>query len=264
MSAHRDEAIVLSRAPLRERDLLVVLLTRSAGVQRAVARRARGGRGRLGAILEPLNRCRVKLFRPQQRDLASLDDAALVRSGFALVRRPAAWAAGQVLAELATLYCPEGQRSEELFRLVDHCLEFLVQGGNPESAVGYSQLWFLRLTGVLPDLGRCGQCGEPLGQGPWGWEDRTGQLTCSRHAASGAGGKLLPVGATAWLQQASRARAEHLSGPPPPAATAWLGALSDEFTERPLRSWEFFRQALAAERAGAPGAPTPRPPEEVV
>lgn len=257
MTARRDEAIVLARLPLRERDLLVVLLTRQGGVQRAVARRARGGRGRLAALLEPLNSCRVSLFRRGQAELATLDDAALLRSGFALARRPAAWAAGQVVAELATLFCPEGQRSEASFRLVDHCLEYLLGGGDPRIAAAYAELWFLRLGGVLPDLARCAACQQPLGGGPWGWEAAAGHLLCSTHAAGA--GQLLPAPAAAWLTRASRVAVGDLRQPPPSAAVSWLRLLQEEFTERPLRSWGFLQQALAAQPgAGAPaGAPTP-------
>lgn len=249
---------MLGRAPLRERDLLVVMLTRLGGVERAVARRARGGRGRLGAVLEPLNMCRVSLFRRGGADLATLDDAVLTRSSFALARRPAAWAAGQVVAELAIQFCPEGQRSEASFRLVDHCLDFLLGGGDPRTAVAYAELWFLRLGGVLPDLGRCAECGEALGSGPWGWDAGAGHLFCPGHAARGGGGQV-PAPAAAWVAQASCAGVGQVALPPPPAASAWLRTLREGFTERPLRSWAFFQQALAAHPgAGAPsGAPPP-------
>ncbi len=257
MTALRDEAIVLSRLPLRERDLLVVLLTRQQGVQRGVARRARGGRGRLAALLEPLSACRVSLFRRRQAELATVDDAALLRSAFALARQPANWAAGQVVAELATLFCPEGQRSEASYRLVDHCLGYLLGGGDPRIAVAYAELWFLRLGGVLPDLTRCAACQQPLGGGPWGWEAASGHLLCSSHAAGA--GELLPIPATAWLTRASRVAVDDVRQPPPGAAVTWLHRLEEEFTERPLRSWQFLQLALAAHPgAGAPaGAPTP-------
>lgn len=246
MTSRSDEAIVLTRAPLRERDLLVVLLTRQQGLERTIARRARGGtRGGAGAVLEPLNRCRVRLFQRRGAQLASLDEAELVRSAFALARWPAAWAAGQVVAELATLYCPEGQRSEASFRLVDHCLEYLLSGKDPCLVAGYAELWFLRLGGVLPDVTRCAACGRPLGGGPWGWDATEGHLFCSEHANLGSG-QPLSAAAAAWLAEASRAPLERLGVVPPPAAMAWLRGLSEAFTERELRSRAFFQQALAA------------------
>lgn len=259
MTSRRDEAIVLARVPLRERDLLVVLLTRLEGVQRAVARRARGARGRASAVLEPLNRCRVSFFRRAGAELASLDEAVLIRSSFSLARRPPAWAAGQVVAELATLFCPEGQRSEASFRLIDHCLEYLLGAGDPRIAVGYAELWFLRLGGVLPDLGRCGECGRPLGAGPWGWDAGAGHLFCSDHPALRSPA-LLPASAAAWVAQASRTGVAQVSSPPPPAASAWLRTLREAFTERSLRSWGFFEQTLAALQPGARGPHGPRAP----
>lgn len=250
MTSWSDEAIVLTRAPLRERDLLIVLLTRQKGLQRTIARRARGGtRGGAGAVLEPLNRCRVRLFQRRGAQLASLDEAELVRSALALACSPAAWAAGQMVAELAILYCPEGQRLEASFRLVDHCLENLLGGNDPRIVAAYAELWFLRLGGVLPDVTRCAACGKPLGGGPWGWDAAAGHLFCSEHANHGSG-QPLPEAAAAWLADASRTALERLGVVPPPAATAWLRGLSEAFTERELRSRAFFQRALAAAPSG--------------
>ncbi len=260
MTSWCDEAIVLARAPLAERDLLVVLLTHHVGVQRAVARRARGGaRGGIGAVVEPLNKCRVSLFQRAGSELATLDEAALVRSAFALARWPAAWAAGQVVAELATHFCPEGQPVKASFRLVDRCLEHLLAAGDPRLVVAYAELWFLRLGGVLPELARCAECGQSLGAGPWGWDAAAGHLLCSQHLDRGKP-QLLPAAAGAWLARASRASLEQVGVAPPPAAAAWLRALSEAFTERQLRSWAFFQQALAAtppRGAGSGGPPAP-------
>lgn len=260
MTALRDEAVVLARFPLRERDVVVVLLTRRQGIQRALARRARGGRGRLAALLEPLNTCRVSLFRRGQRELATLDDAALVRSAFALASQPVAWAAGQVVAELATLYCPEGERSESPFRLVDHCLGYLLSGGDPRIAVAYAELWFLRLGGVLPDLTRCAACDQPLGGGPWGWDAASKHLLCPSHAASAR--EFLPIPATAWLTQASRVGVGQVRRPAPSLVVDWLRLLREGFTERPLRSWEFLQQALAVHSAVGLPVGFPPPGEE--
>ncbi len=261
MTSRRDEAIVLARAALAERDLLVVLLTHHEGLQRAVARRARGGaRGRTGAVLEPLNRCHVSLFRRAHAELATVDEATLVRSSFPLARWPSAWASAQVVAELATHFCPEGQRSAASFRLVDRCLEHLLAGGDPRLVAAYAELWFLRLSGVLPDLARCAACGQRLGAGPWGWDVVAGHLFCSEHAGQGSS-ELLPAAVAEWLSRASRMRLEHVGGPPPPAAAAWLRALSEAFTERRVRSRAFLEQAMAAMPAGGRGPGGLQPPE---
>lgn len=262
MTSRCDEAIVLARARLAERDLLVVLLTHHGGVQRAVARRARGGtRGGTGAILEPLNRCRVSLFQRAGAELATLDEAALMRSAFALARWPAGWAAGQVVAELATLFCPEGKPFQASFRLVDRCVEYLLAGGDPRLVVAYAELWLLRLNGVLPDLARCAACGRSLGTGPWGWDAAAGHLFCGEHADRGSP-ELLPAGAAAWLTLAIRGSLEQVRVPPPPAAAAWLRTLSEAFTERQVRSRTFFQQVLAATLPGGGGPGGRRPAGE--
>lgn len=252
-----EDAIVLERIPWRERDVLVTLLTPGEGVRRGVARRARGGRARMAAVLEPLNLCRVSYFRRPSQELLSLDEAALLRSAFPLAHRPAAWAAGQVLAELAVRFCPEGQPAAAPFRLLNRCLAALLSGGNERTAVAYAELWLLRLAGVLPDVRRCARCGEPLPNGPWRWEASDGYLSCPGHEAAGRA-VLLPAVATAWLGRASRAGVEHLP-PPPPAAVAWVHGLCETYLEGPVRAWRFFTQTVEEDRADAGEGQLPPP-----
>jgi DNA repair protein RecO (recombination protein O) len=246
MPARTDDALVLARYPFRERDLVVVLLTRESGQLRAVARRARGAHGQLAGVLEPLARVRVTYFRRAQSDLATLDEASLVRSAFPLAKEPAGWAAAQVLAELATVFCPEGQRAERAFRLLDHAVEALLGGGDPLAAAAYGELWFLRLAGVFPEMGSCGVCGAPLGAGPWLYDLRESRFVCAPHRPAGTVSRL-SAAAVGWLSAASRAALEEVPTDVPEDALGWLQGLRERFTERELRSWAYLRLLLASD-----------------
>jgi DNA repair protein RecO (recombination protein O) len=254
MPARRDEAFVLTRYPYQERDLIVVLLTRSSGQVRALARRARGARSPLATAVEPLARVQVSYFERAGRELVTLDEAQSVRSSFPLAARPEAWASGQLVAELATVWCPPGQRSEAAFRLVDRCIEHLLGGGDARTVSGYALLWFLKLGGVMPETDRCGQCGAELPAGPRRYDVATGVFACAAHATSGAHTNISAAGAN-WLRAALREPVERAPAGPPAETLGWLVALHRRFSERPLASLAFLERLLGESAKSNPPRP---------
>ncbi|MDD5564424.1 MAG: DNA repair protein RecO [Thermoanaerobaculaceae bacterium] len=243
MPLRRDEALVLARYPFRERDLVVVLLGRAAGQLRVVARRARSMRGSQATATEPLAHVRVSYFERAGSELATLDEAEVIRSAFDLASRPSAWAAGQVVAELALVYCQPGQRNEPAFRLVERCVACLLGGHEPAAVVGYAELWFLRLGGVFPELDRCGVCGAALPAGSR-WFDRVEKrFVCAEHRPAGGASRISAAGVV-WLQRASRLPLEQVGEAPPEDVAGWLAALREGFTEREVKSWRYLRLLL--------------------
>jgi DNA repair protein RecO (recombination protein O) len=248
MPSRHDEAFVLARYPFRERDLVVVLLTRGAGQVRIVARRTRTLRSSMATAMEPLAHIRVTYFERPGAELATLDEAEVVRSAFALAENPAGWAAGQVVAELALLYCPPGQRAEATFRLVDRCVACLLDGHEAESVAHYAELWFLKLGGVFPELDRCGVCGTELPAGPRVYDPAERQFTCADHRPARAV-KISAAGAR-WLDLASRLPLEQVAEPAPEDAAGWLFGLREHFTDREVKSWRYLQHLLREEGSG--------------
>ncbi len=243
MASRSDEAIVLARFPFRERDLGVTLLTRRGGQVRALARRVRGARTSRAAPLEPLALIRLTYFERPHSELATLDEAAVVRSAFDLASSPAAWAAGQIIAELAMAFCPPGERAEEPFRLVDRCLAGLLAGVAPHAVVGYAELWFLKLGGVFPELDRCGSCGEALAQGPRTYDPVERSFVCDRHPRTRAVERIGAEGES-WLRAALRSPVESMAAPAADAAS-WLVGLTQHFAGKEIVSWRYLRLLTA-------------------
>lgn len=243
MPQHLDDGIVLTRHAFRERDWVVVLLTPRAGQVRLIARRARSLRGGVAQAVEPLALVRVAYFERSGAELGTLREAVLRRSSFALAGRPEAWAAAQVVAELALLHCPPGQPAAEQFRLVDHCLEHLGAGGDPLAVAHYAELWFLRLGGVLPAPDRCGRCERPLPVGPLLLDDAERVFVCAEHRPP-AGTLELGEPAAGWLRLALRSRLEALPGPAPPPLPAWLASMRRQFAERELSSLRYLKSLV--------------------
>ncbi len=250
MPLRRDEAFVLTRYPFRERDFVVVLLTRGAGQVRLVARRARAARSSSASATEPLAHVRITYFERASSELATLDEARVVRSAFKLAADPPAWAAGQVVAELALLYCPPGQRLEPSFRLVDRCVERLLAGQDPATVAWYAELWFLRLAGVFPELDRCGACGAALPAGARTFDPAERRFACAEHRPARGGVRISQAGVR-WLQDAARLPLEKVAEGAPGDVGRWLVALREAFTEREVKSWRYLRRLLDDRGQGA-------------
>ena len=231
---------MLARYPFRERDLVVSLLTRHGGQVRVLARHARGARTSLAATLEPLASIRVSYFERRGSELATLDEASLARSAFPLATVPAAWAAGQVVAELALVFFPPGERLEAPYRLIDRCIGALLGGAPPLAVVAYAELWLLKLSGVLPELDRCGVCGEALPHGARTYDAGEGGFVCDRHPRLRAVERIGAEG-EAWLRAALRSRIER-TGEPPGDAASWLVGTVQHFTGKEIVSWRYLRR----------------------
>ncbi|MBD0373986.1 MAG: DNA repair protein RecO, partial [Pyrinomonadaceae bacterium] len=116
MGLVETEAIVLRVYPLAEADKIVVCLTRSAGVVRAVAKGARRLKSRFGAGLEPFTLLSLSYFEKENRELVTLRQTDIQRSYFKLSQRAETVAALAYLSELVLEFAPPHEPNEKLFR----------------------------------------------------------------------------------------------------------------------------------------------------
>jgi DNA repair protein RecO len=242
MPSRTDDAIVLTRYPFHERDLIAVLLTRASGQVRVLARRARGARKVEATAMEPLNRVRVTYFERHDVEMASVVEVEAVRSAFVLAERPEAWAAGQVIAELALVYVPQGQRQEAAFRLVDSCLEALSSGSPALAPCHYAELWFLRLGGLFPALDACAVCGNGPASGAFFYDVEERLCFCGEHRS--ASSLRLSPAALQWVSKALRVGVGEIGSAAPADAARWLAAMRRHFVERDLKSWRYLSRLL--------------------
>jgi DNA repair protein RecO (recombination protein O) len=159
MSLVHTEAIVLRTYNLAEADRIVVCLTRSAGLVRAVARGARRMKSRFGASLEPFTLINLDFYERENRELVSISQAEIAKSNFDLAAQPEAAEALGYIAELVSEFAPPHEGNEKLYRMVTACVDALaVNAERPELVVRYFEIWILRLAGLFPDLQRCAGC----------------------------------------------------------------------------------------------------------
>lgn len=159
MTLVHTEAIVLRTYNLAEADRIVVCLTRSAGLVRAVARGARRMKSRFGASLEPFTFINLDFYERENRELVSISQAEIAKSNFDLAAQPEAAEALGYIAELVSEFAPPHEANEKLYRMVTACVEALApMAGRPELVLRYFEIWLLRIAGLFPDLQRCVRC----------------------------------------------------------------------------------------------------------
>lgn len=167
MSLEQSEAIVLRSYPLREADLLVTLFTRRVGKLRGVAKAAKRSRRRFGGALEPLTRVQLYYEQRERQELVRIDSCEVLESPLAMELDYPRLVALEHVAEVLDELLPDHEANDDVFRLAASVLEAL--GSGPIwTPVTYFELWMVRLTGFLPELGECMGCGRSL-EGARAW-----------------------------------------------------------------------------------------------
>jgi DNA repair protein RecO (recombination protein O) len=163
MALVQTEAIVLRTYNLAEADRIVLCLTRSAGLIRAVAHGARRMKSRFGAALEPFTLIKLIFHERENRELVTISQTEILKSRFDLVANPGVVEALAYIGELVVEFAPPHQGDEKLFRMVSACVDAL-EASPPETelVLRYFEVWLLRLAGFFPDFGSCAECGAPL------------------------------------------------------------------------------------------------------
>ena len=177
--------VTLDAVPLRSQDYsetsrIVTFLTRERGLIKAIAKGARGARGRFGASLEPLQRLRITLSVRPARELQTLTQADLLHP-FARLREDLFRSAyAQALAELTIRLLPAEEPVEEIHTdLLDVLLEMEQGLGDPQLLFLAAQLRLADRIGYSLRTDACLDCGDPLSDGAT-FVPARGGLLCRR------------------------------------------------------------------------------------
>ena len=158
------DAIVLRSYNLAESDRIVLCLTRSSGLIRAVAKGARRMKSRFGAALEPFTVIKLSFHEKENRELVTMSSAEILKSHFDLNSNLETAEVLAYMGEMVAEFAPPHEADELLFRMLNACVEALSQRKGSERVVTrYFEIWLLRLAGLFPDLGACAKCGAELG-----------------------------------------------------------------------------------------------------
>jgi DNA repair protein RecO (recombination protein O) len=182
MPLKQSEAIVLRSYPMREADLLVTFFTRAEGKIRGIARSAKKSKKRFGGALEPLTFVRVYWEERERKDfdLTRIDSCDVLESPLTdTVDYHRAVALGYI-AEMLDQLLPDREANDAIFRLAHAVLQNL-RAGAIWMPLTYFDLWIVRLTGLLPELHACIECGTSLDGGKAFYHALADGLMCAEH-----------------------------------------------------------------------------------
>jgi len=146
--------------------VVVVLLTRSKGKVRAVAKGARGPGDRYQSSLQPLSEVRTTLYGREGTELFRLGAVELLRSSEPPNSNLESLLALEYCAELFEAFLAPEARDDDGYRLGRSCVTALKQrGSNGTAVMRYAEAWTLKLHGLYPSLVRCLNCRKALTEG---------------------------------------------------------------------------------------------------
>jgi DNA repair protein RecO (recombination protein O) len=180
MSVLTSEAVVLRTWPIQESDLIVSFFTRDYGKVKGVAKSALRSRRRFGGALEPTTVARAWFAERPRQELVRLDQLEIIRSPLSAPVDATRMAVLSFFAEVLDEALPEHDPQETVFRLALAVLEQTTVE-QPWMPLTYFSLWITRLMGLLPDIGRCTACGEPLIAGQTSFNAQADGLFCAVH-----------------------------------------------------------------------------------
>jgi len=164
METHESLALLLDRVPYRDRDWIVTLLTRDAGVVSAIARGARGSSRRYAGALDLFVVVSAR-WRAGPGALASLSGAEVVRQFPGVLERLDRLEAGQAMLVLARDLARDAPAGESMFDHLVAAFEALDRAPDGRAFEGLLDLAVV----LLEDLGHrvagthCPRCERPLG-----------------------------------------------------------------------------------------------------
>jgi DNA repair protein RecO (recombination protein O) len=182
---YKTEAVVLRSLRFGEADRVLHLYTLERGRVGAVAKGIRRTKSRFGARLEPLSHAEVMLHQGSG-ELATVTGASLLRPHSEAREDPYRLAVGLVGLEAMLRLFVEQERNPKAFEALTRFLDVLdeqdAQAPEPplDPLVLSFQLKLLWLSGYLPHLTSCAECGA---EGPLvGYSPRAGGAVCERCA----------------------------------------------------------------------------------
>ncbi len=160
------DALVLRTFPLGEMSVVAVLLTRSKGKVRAVAKGARGPGDRYQSSLQPLSEVRTTLYGREGTELFRLGAVELLRSSQPPNSNLESLLALEYCAELFEAFLAPEARDDDGYRLGRSCVTALKQReSNGTAVMRYAEAWTLKLHGLYPSLVRCLNCRKAVTEG---------------------------------------------------------------------------------------------------
>lgn len=154
MSIQKTEGIILRRQEIRETSLMLTVYTRHLGKVQGLVKGVRGARAAVPWYLEPLTLQNIILYERRRSAWALISSCDLV-DAFDPIRRDferTAYAAYGL--DLVDAFTGVNDPHPEIFHLLLRVLTGLGRSANPAVLLRYLEIHLLKVSGLLPDIGR--------------------------------------------------------------------------------------------------------------
>ncbi len=152
------DAVIIKTKPFKG-DRIIHLLTPDMGVISAYARGAINPRGKLSGATELI--CYSRFVLEKKRDSLIVVSADYHRLFFGIRQDIEKLSLATYLCELAGIFCREGEQTEQQQKLLLNSLHILEENMRPISFIkAVFELRLLTLSGFMPDLVGCANCGK--------------------------------------------------------------------------------------------------------
>ncbi|TPV93947.1 MAG: DNA repair protein RecO [Myxococcales bacterium FL481] len=240
----RSPAVVLRVRPVRESDLMLVLLTRERGRIDAVARGARRSRRRFPGGLAVGQRG-VATLASGRGDVWRLDEFECEGDHGAIGRDLERFAYVAYVCEVAEALISGTEPDDRAFALIDDAIRELVDDRPHPAVLRSVELRLLDTLGLAPALTTCAVCRTALplsAVSEVAFDHRRGGALCRLHAAGARPVDTATIEAAAQLLVVDRPRAfvDGLSRPERRSVRDLCLAAIHHHVARPLRSAGFF------------------------
>ncbi|RYD04095.1 hypothetical protein N752_16060 [Desulforamulus aquiferis] len=169
------DAIVLKSRDMREADKILTLFSLQRGKQRVVAHGVAKPKSTKRGAVQPF--CYSSLLMHKGRDLDSISQADLKESFTELRYDLDRLSFAAQMAELADGFTEEGEPNQATFALLLSTL-YVIAKGDAELALRFFEARLLALSGFLPELDFCSECGQPLREAKVNFEQQLGGFVC--------------------------------------------------------------------------------------
>ncbi len=196
-------AILIRRIEHGDFDLILTFLSLSRGKISAIAKNAKKSAKRFSGVLELFYVLDLVCAKGKGK-LPILKEASVRRPFISIRSSIEKTAYASYWAQLVFQWLEEGQEDRRIYGLFQKSLEILDEEKLPPAAVSILfQMKFLALSGVDPNLDRCGRCGRPMEEMPGPrltFDLAGGGLLCNGCAPEGVRSAPLSKGAVKQLK----------------------------------------------------------------
>jgi DNA repair protein RecO (recombination protein O) len=184
-----SESFILKKNIYGEADFILSIFTRDYGKITGFAKNAKKSSRRFGGRLEPFIHLRIR-FRERSGRMNFVEDCETISVFSSFMRNVDLFVLGSFIMENIEILVPKEEPNEETFSLLADTFSSLDSGGSALPELLRFQLSILKLSGLMPSLHSCAECGRVIDDRP-SFSIKKGGFICSGCNSSKTSGLIL-------------------------------------------------------------------------